>query len=67
MEEQYERFCEALKADCSRSCEDCPIHEECYDLSENLPSTEYFNPEYSCEMLLFRYLMTGEKPKIKGM
>ena len=69
MREQYERF-EELVGRVSGGvfqCELCPIYEDCCRLSEDLPPEENFNPEYSCETLMFKYVMTGEKPKYKGV
>lgn len=67
MDEQYQRFCEALrtKDGYSTNCELCPIAEECYAFSAQLPSGENLKLEHSCEAILFRYVLTGEKPKIK--
>ena len=69
MEEQYERF-EELVGRVSGGvfqCELCPIYEECCRLSEEMPTEEYLNPNYSCEMLMFNYVMRGEKPKYRGV
>jgi hypothetical protein len=67
MEEQYQRFCEALRTmdGYSTNCERCSIAEECQAFSAELPPEENLKPEYSCEAILFRYVLTGEKPKIK--
>lgn len=65
MDEQYQRFCEALrtKDGYSTNCELCPIAEECYAFSAQLPPEENLKPEHSCEAILLRYVLTGEKPK----
>lgn len=67
MEEQYKRFCEALRTvdGYSTNCERCPISEECQAFSAQLPPEENLKPEYSCEAILFRFVLTGEKPKCK--
>ena len=61
MKEQYQRFCEAVSA--PNCCEGCPIQKECEEFSATLSPFEDYCEEYSCEMLLFRYIMYGEKPK----
>lgn len=67
MKEQYERFCEALATagtgTNSTNCEVCPIQAECEAFSATLSSVDDYREEYSCEALLFRYVITGEKPK----
>lgn len=64
MKEQYERFCKALATvdGYSTNCERCPIAEQCQAFSEQLPPEDNLKPEYSCEAILFRYVMTGETP-----
>ena len=65
MDEQYQRFCEALRIvdGYSTNCERCPIAEECQAFSVQLPPGENLKLEYSCEAILFRYVLTGEKPQ----
>jgi hypothetical protein len=65
MDEQYQRFCEALrtKDGYSTNCELCPIAEECQAFAMELSPEENLKEEYSCEAILFRYVLTGEKPK----
>ena len=65
MKEQYQRFVNVLRAveNFSTICDGCPIYSECYALSEILTPKDDLNPEYSCENLLFRYVITGEKPQ----
>ena len=64
MKEQYERFCEALATvdGYSTNCERCPIAEQCQTFSAQLPPEDNLKPEYCCEAILFRYVMTGETP-----
>ena len=60
---EYERFCEALQAMCGYdNCEKCPIAEQCQAFSDELSPEDSLKPEYSCEAILFRYVMTGETP-----
>ena len=61
---EYQRFCEALRMvdGGSTNCEKCPIAEQCQAFSDELPPEDSLKPEYSCEALLFRYVMTGEIP-----
>ena len=65
MKEQYQRFENVLRAKetYSMNCDECPIRTECYAFSESLAPGDNLNPEYSCEKLLFHYVMTGEKPQ----
>jgi hypothetical protein len=65
MDEQYQRFCEALrtKDGYSTNCELCPIAEECQAFAMKLTPEESLKEESSCEAILFRYILTGEKPK----
>jgi hypothetical protein len=69
MEEQYRRFCEALATagtgTNSTNCEVCPIQTECEAFSATLSPICDYCEEYSCEAILFRYVITGEKPKSK--
>ena len=67
MKEQYERFCEALRARdaYSTNCDLCPIQTECEAFSATLSPLSEYCEEYSCEAILFRYVMHGETPKIK--
>lgn len=69
MEEQYQRFCEALRTmdGYSTNCERCSIAEDCQAFAAELPPEENLKPEYCCEAILFRYVLTGEKPKCKGV
>lgn len=58
MDEQYQRFEDTIGRVSGGSfrCELCPIYKECtaiYGIANN--------PD--CEETLFRYIMTGEKPK----
>lgn len=64
MKEQYQRFCEALRTvdGYSTNCERCPIAEQCQAFSAELPPEDNLKPEYCCEAILFRYVMTGETP-----
>ena len=66
MEEQYQRFCEALRTvdGYSTNCERCPIAEECSAWGMSLTPEEQ-DTAPCCEEILFRYLMTGEKPRLK--
>ena len=61
---EYQRFCEVLRMmDVpSTICEKCPIAEQCQAFSDELSPEDSLKPEYSCEALLFRYMMTGETP-----
>jgi hypothetical protein len=68
MQEQYQRFCKALRTvdGYSTNCERCPIAEPCQAFAMKLSPTEILKEEYSCEAILFRYVLTGEKPKCKS-
>lgn len=61
---KYQRFREVLLAmnEPSTICEKCPIAEQCQAFSDELSPEDSLKPEYSCEALLFRYVMTGETP-----
>lgn len=60
---KYQRFREALQAvDGYTNCDRCPIAEQCQTFSDELPPEDSLKPEYCCEALLFRYVMTGETP-----
>ena len=60
---EYQRFCKALQTvDGYTDCERCPIAEQCQAFSDELSPEDSLKPEYSCEALLFRYVMTGETP-----
>ena len=63
MKEQYERFCKVAYT--VGHCDRCPIMEECFDYSEQLTPEEQKTAP-CCEELIFRYIITGEKPKIGG-
>ena len=63
MKEQYERFLKIVY--CAGRCERCPIMEECFDYAEQLTPEEDATAPH-CEEILFRYVMTGETPKIEG-
>ena len=64
MREQYERFCEALKAsgEYSTECDKCPIQKECEQWGNTLTDEEQLTAP-CCEEILFLYVMTGEKPR----
>lgn len=57
MEEQYQRFEDTIGGVSGGffRCELCPIYKECMAICG--PNNRY------CEETLFRYIMTGEKPK----
>ena len=65
MKEQYKRFCQVLRVvdGYSTNCEQCPIIRECEAFSAKLSPDENLKEEYSCEAILFRYVLTGETPK----
>ena len=68
MREQYERFCQAMatagSGTNSTNCDVCPIRVECEEFSASLSPISDYCEEYSCEALLFRYVINGEMPKI---
>ena len=70
MKEQYQRFCEALATagtgTKSTNCEVCPIRAECEAFSATLSPIADYCEEYCCEMLLFQYVISGQKPQIRG-
>lgn len=65
MKEQYERFCEALRAmdRYSTNCERCAIAKECIRWGQSLSEEEQLTAP-SCEEILFQYVMTGKKPPL---
>ena len=66
MKEQYQRFVQALATwdEYSTNCEKCPIREECETFAANLPPEENLKPEYSCEAILFNWVVTGKTPSV---
>lgn len=56
MEKQYQRFEDTIGRISGGffRCELCPIYKECMAIYRDNPC---------CEETLFRYIMTGEKPK----
>lgn len=60
MKEQFRRFCSTLHIDCDH----CPIRKECEEFSDKCSPLMEFCEEYSCEHLLFRWVMNGEKPQV---
>ena len=60
MKEQYQRFLNVLNTDCDH----CPIRRECENFSEHLSPSADLCEKYSCEMLLFRYVMNGKNLKL---
>jgi hypothetical protein len=67
LNEQYQRFYEILNAKDKYSlvCERCPLQKECEEATAKLTIEEAEN-QPTCEEVLFRWMLTGEKPKIKG-
>ena len=66
MREQYDRFRQALATvdGYSTNCERCPIHEECETFSANLLPEANLKPEYSCEAILFNWVVSGNPPSM---
>lgn len=67
LNEQYQRFYEILSAKDKYSlvCEKCPLNKECEEATAKLTIEEAEN-QPTCEEVLFRWMLTGEKPKIEG-
>ena len=65
MREQYQRFCEALRTvgQYSTECNKCPIEKECVRWGQSLSDEEQLTAP-CCEEILFKYVLTGERPKV---
>ena len=67
LNEQYQRFYDILRASDKYGfiCEKCPLNKECEEATAKLTIEEAEN-QPTCEEVLFRWMLTGEIPKIKG-